>query len=82
MILAGQLANETGVKRFDTEAEATANLDHPAIVPISKVGELDGQCYLSMGFVEGQSLSHRRAEGPLRPREAAGLMVKVAEAIE
>jgi len=30
MILAGQLANETGVKRFDTEAEAAANLEHPA----------------------------------------------------
>jgi hypothetical protein len=35
-----------------------------------------------MGFVEEQSLSHRRAEGPLPPREAAELTVKVAEAIE
>jgi hypothetical protein len=34
-----------------------------------------------MGFVQGQSLSHRRAEGPLPPREAVELMVKVAEAI-
>jgi hypothetical protein len=35
-----------------------------------------------MGLVEGQSLSHRRAEGPLLPREAAELMRNVAEAIE
>jgi len=35
-----------------------------------------------MGFVEGQSLSHRLAEGPIQPREAAELMVKVADAIE
>ena len=35
-----------------------------------------------MGFVEGQSLAQRLAEGPLPPREAAALMVKVAEAIE
>jgi hypothetical protein len=82
MILAGQLANETDVKQFYTEAEAAANLDHPGIVPIYEVGQHEGQHYFSMGFVEGQSLSHRLADGPLPPREAAGLIIKVAEAIE
>jgi eukaryotic-like serine/threonine-protein kinase len=82
MILAGQLADETDVKRFYTEAEAAANLDHPGIVPIFEVGQHEGQHYFSMGFVEGQSLSHRLADGPLPGREAAALMVKVAEAIE
>jgi serine/threonine-protein kinase len=82
MILAGQLANETDVKRFYTEAEAAANLDHPDIVPIFEVGRHEGQHYFSMGYVEGQSLSQRLAEGPLPPREAAKLMIKVAEAIE
>jgi WD40 repeat protein len=82
MILAGQLANETDVKRFYTEAEAAANLDHPGIVPIYEVGQHEGQHYFSMGLVEGQSLSHRLTDGPLPPREAAELIVKVAEAIE
>jgi hypothetical protein len=82
MILAGQLANETDVKRFYTEAEAAANLDHPGIVPIFEVGQHEGQHYFSMGFIEGQSLSQRLAAGPLSPREAAALMVKVAEAID
>ncbi len=82
MILAGQLADATDVKRFYTEAEAAANLDHPGIVPIYEVGQHEGQHYFSMGFVEGQSLAQRLAAGPLPPREAAGLMVKVADAIE
>ena len=82
MILAGQLAHDADVRRFSTEAEAAANLDHPGIVPIFEIGEHEGQHYFSMGFVEGQSLSQRLADGPLPPREAAALLVKVAEAIE
>ncbi len=82
MILAGQLAHETDVKRFYTEAEAAANLDHPGIVPIFEVGQHDDQHYFSMGFVEGQSLAQRLTEGPLPPREAAALMAAVAEAID
>ena len=82
MILAGQLADETDIRRFHTEAEAAANLDHPGIVPIYEVGQHQGQHYFSMGYVEGQSLSHRLADGPLPSREAAGLIRRVCEAIE
>ncbi|HKI20944.1 MAG TPA: serine/threonine-protein kinase, partial [Isosphaeraceae bacterium] len=82
MILAGQLADETDVRRFYTEAEAAANLDHPGIVPIFEVGQHEGQHYFSMGFVEGQSLSQRLAEGPLPSRPAAELIRRVSEAIE
>jgi len=82
MILAGQLANDTDVKRFYSEAEAAANLDHPGIVPIYEVGQHEGQHYFSMGFVEGQSLSRYLAAGPLPAREAAELIRRVSEAIE
>ncbi len=82
MILAGQLAEETDVKRFHTEAEAAANLDHPGIVPIFEVGQHESQHYFSMGFVEGQSLAGRLAGGPLPPRQAAELIRRVSDAIE
>ena len=82
MILAGQLASEDDVKRFHAEAEAAASLDHPGIVPIFEVGEHAGQHYFSMGFVDGMSLAKRVADGPLPPREAAELLVQIAEAVQ
>ena len=81
MILAGRLASEQDVLRFYVEAEAAANLDHPGIVPIYEVGQHDGQHYFSMGYVEGESLADRVADGPLPPREAAELVMQIAAAI-
>src|SRR5438128_2056921 len=81
MILAGQFASEADVQRFHAEAEAAANLDHPGIVPIHEVGQHAGQHYYCMGFVEGSSLARRVADGPLPPREAAELVMKVAQAV-
>ena len=48
MILSGQLTSESDVQRFDTEAEAAANLQHPNIVNIHEVGKHEGQHYFSM----------------------------------
>ncbi len=82
MILAGQLANDSDVKRFYAEAEAAAKLDHPGIVPIFEIGQHEGQHYFSMAFVEGESLAKKVAEGPLPPREAAQMVKTVAASVE
>ena len=81
MILSGQLASEDEVRRFHAEAEAAANLDHPGIVPIYEIGEYDGQHYFSMAYVPGESLAAALRDGPLESRQAARLMVDVAEAV-
>jgi len=82
MIISGDLAGAEEVQRFQAEAESAAQLDHPHIVPVYDVGEIDGRHYLTMGYVEGQSLKQRLAEGPLPPREAAEMMATVALAIQ
>ena len=82
MILTGQLAGPDEIKRFYTEAEAAAQLDHPGIVPIFEVGQHGGQHFFSMGFVEGQSLAARIVEGPFPTREAAQLVQEIALAVQ
>lgn len=81
MILAGQFAGHQDVQRFYIEAEAAAQLDHPGIVPIFEIGEHDGQHYFSMGYVEGQSLAQRVANGPIAPHEAAELVKQICNAV-
>jgi hypothetical protein len=77
MLLAGQLASAAEARRFRTEAEAAAHLDHPNIVPIFEVGEHQGQPYFSMKLVEGGTLTGFR--GP--PQEGARLLALVARAV-
>ncbi len=81
MILSGNIAGNDEIKRFQTEAEAAANLYHPGIVPVYEIGEHEGQHYFSMGFVDGQSLQGKLAAGPLPATEAAQLCRKIADAV-
>jgi hypothetical protein len=83
MILAGQLASQAQLQRFQLEAEAAARLDHPNIVPIYEVGIHDGQHYYSMKLIEGGDLAERlaRSSGRLPDQEAAGLISAVARAV-
>jgi hypothetical protein len=81
MILAGQLASPDEVRRFRTEAENVARLDHPHIVPIHEVGEQDGQHYFSMKFIEGTNLGQQLKRFTADPRAAAGLVALVARAV-
>jgi len=82
MILAGQLASEADIRRFHTEAEAAANLQHPNIVVIHEVGEHEGRHYFSMDYVSGQNLAALVRERPLSPAKAAELVKTIAEAIQ
>jgi serine/threonine protein kinase len=81
MIQAGCLASPQAVERFLHEARATATLDHPGIVPIYDVGEIDERHYFTMPLLKGGSLADRVCEGPLSPPDAARVVRQVAEAV-
>jgi hypothetical protein len=85
MILAGQLASAADLARFQAEAEAAGNLDHPNILPIYEVGEHQGQHYFTMKLVEGSNLAGWMAAQKLASdagqRVAASLLARVARAV-
>jgi serine/threonine-protein kinase len=74
-------ASEEEGRRFRMEAETAARLDHPNIVPVYDVGEIDSCPYFTMKYVEGTTLARLLVEHPLPPREAARLIAAVARAI-
>jgi WD40 repeat protein/tRNA A-37 threonylcarbamoyl transferase component Bud32 len=83
LILGGRLATEKEVRRFQTEAEAAAQLDHPHIVPIYEVGAVEGRHFYVMKLVEGGSLSDCVVGGKstITNRDAARLLLRLALAV-
>jgi len=78
-LLTLELAHSPEAKeRFLREAQAAAALDHPNIGTVYEVGEQDGQAYIAMAYIDGQSLKEKIARGPLRVEEALGIAVEVA----
>ena len=84
MILAGVYADDETIVRFLAEAEAVARLQHPNIVQIYHIGEVDGLPFFELEFVTGGSLDQRLTGIPWPARRAAelveGVVCGVAEA--
>jgi WD40 repeat protein/tRNA A-37 threonylcarbamoyl transferase component Bud32 len=79
---AGNLPDGQELDRFLREARSTAQLRHPAIVPVYEVGQENGVPYLVSDFVDGVTLGDRLTAGGLPGRAAAALMAEVAEALD
>jgi WD40 repeat protein len=82
MIKAGPEARAKDLARFRVEAEAAARLQHPNIVQIYEVGELDGRPYFSMEFVSGGSLETQLGGVPRAARPAAQMVETLARAVQ
>jgi serine/threonine protein kinase len=76
------LRDEEGRKRFEREAKSAAKLDHPNICTVHEIDEADGRTFIAMAFLEGQPLSERIKEGPLKLPEALSVAIQMAEGLE
>lgn len=67
--------------RLRREAQHASRLSHPHICHIYEVGRADGQLFVVMEFVPGQSLSDLVREGPLSPANARRYGMEIADAL-
>ncbi|MBI2567937.1 MAG: protein kinase [Candidatus Schekmanbacteria bacterium] len=82
-VMSHELANRANARpRFLREARAMAAVDHQHIVRIYTFGEIDGQPYLVMEYVEGETLSRRiRRLDFLSPEAALPIIEEVISAL-
>jgi serine/threonine-protein kinase len=81
-VLSPELAAGVNVERFAREIRLAAGLQQANIVPLLSAGtSADGLPYYTMPFVEGESLRHRLAAGPLAVGEAVHVLRDVARAL-
>jgi non-specific serine/threonine protein kinase len=80
--LPGELTRDADAKaRFNREAQAAAALNHPNICTIHEVGEHEGQSFIAMELVEGQSLKDRIERGPLPIDDALSIAIQIGEGL-
>ncbi len=82
MLLAGAYAGPPERARFQREAEAVASLRHASIVQVYDVGDHEGCPYFTMELLEGGSLAQALASTPQPARQAAALLITLAEAMQ
>jgi len=77
----GLSTNLQGLKRFEQEARAASGLNHPNILTIHEIGEIEGQPFIASEFVDGQTLRQRISMGPLSVQEAIDVGEQIASAL-
>lgn len=73
--------NQERLHRFQQEARAASALNHPNIITIHEIGEIENQNFIATEFVDGETLRQRMKRGALPPHESLDIAIQVSSAL-
>jgi serine/threonine protein kinase/Tfp pilus assembly protein PilF len=73
--------NQGSLRRFQQEARAASALNHPNIITIHEIGEVDDRNFIATEFVDGQTLRQRLKESSLNLAESLDIAIQVCSAL-